>query len=706
MKSGILSCMIFVLLLMFSAVTQSAVSTSGKVDLLEQDWAFSVLGTGIGISGFNHVDIDGDGVRELVLGGSTYTTNYWHALQFDPSSSEYKSVWTSDHYSYNGYILSIKVTNDKKYILVGRSDGVVEVFNSQGPNLLTRLNVSASSAAILDIEIDDIDNDGKEEWLFLTRNYLYVYSPSNFSIETLLLAYDSTDVAVGDVDGDGRNEVVLSSGHVFEVGKQGVVAEWGFPLGFGEKIALADIDDDGKDEVVGENYYSLSTFDVELGATKYTIRDYNSYGITALYLADVDGDGDKEILYGDQEVGYVHALDGLTGVELWRIRNTDYAVTGMFVGDVDHDDRMEIVWSAGHGTWVGPNRLHVNDLETLVQEYVSVHLDGPFHALDIGDVDNDGKQEIVTVSLRSNGGLKGGILSIFDANTYEKKYQSDVSPLNDSDYFDIFAGTHTMRIGDVDNDGKNEIVVALGWEGDGVIYVLDGVTKATKNVYRYSYPSIREIHSLVLADIDNDGATEIIVGSDLYIYVIDGSTGKIEWQTPNLGYKWGYVLYLKVANVDSDSALEIIASAGYLGDLFVIDGITRKIQRSAGNQYLGIDTADVDLDGITDILAGTVTGDVVSVDGSTLASTKLGHFCTYPVFALRAGNPKLLDNRITFACGNSAGVFDMEKGAVTLRSSVIGATSGDYDALELYEVDGKAKMVVGTDNGIRVFFPD
>jgi len=285
-----------------------------------------------------------------------------------------------------------------------------------------------------------------------------------------------------------------------------------------------------------------------------------------------------------------------------------------------------------------------------------------------------------------------------------KKYESGI------DFFigSIWTGVHSVKVGDVDDDGKNEIVVGTGWYYDGVIYVIDGSTKTIKN--RYLYDSGSVITSIDLADIDNDGFTEIVSGASIvhsgspgtFIYVINGSTGQVKWHTPNLGNS---VKYIKAANVDGDSTLEIIATA--TGSLFVIDGITQVIQQSAENTFYSIDTADVDLDGITDILAGTSTGEVVYVDGTTLMSTTVGQFCTSsPVTAMRAGNTKLLDNRVTFVCGDRAGVFDLEKGAVTSRSSVIGVTSGDYDALELYTVKGKAKIVVGTNNGIRVFSAD
>lgn len=691
-----------------SAAISDLTGVAAKLDSLKQDWAFTVMGSGIGISGYGQVDINGDGVKELILGGSTSTfgaNNYWYALQYDASSSSYEPVWTSDFYgTYIGYITSIKVTTDEKHILVGRGDGIVEVFKSRKPKLVTRLNIGFSYENILDIEVADVDNDGEEEWLFLTSSAMYIYSPSDFSLK-MRLAYGGLDASIGDVDADGRNEIILNNGYVLEIVNQSVVVEWdNTATGFGYKVALSDIDKDGKKEIVGiYRWYQLSTFDADLHSEKYRVN--TRLDISTLYLADVDNDGDEEILYGDGQWGQIHALDESTGSELWNVNNPEHGVTGMFVSDLDQDGKLELAWSAGH-TSTGPDHLYVHDLASLTQEYVSKHIDGPYRALDVGDVDNDGRQEIVVFSFKSNSGYADGVLSIFDAKTYEKKYESDVNLFGRS----ATTGIDTVKIGDVDNDGKNEIVVGTGRYYDGAIYIIDGVTKLVKNRYLYDNGSV--IASIDLADIDNDGSTEIIAGASkahtgspgTYIYVIDGSTGQVKWHTPDLGVYWNSVKYIKAANVDSDNALEIIATAS--NSLFVIDGITQTIQQSSEKPFYSIDTSDVDLDGITDILSGTSSGEVVSVNGTTLITNTVAQLCTSPVNALRAGNPKLLDNRITFSCGDRAGVFDMEKGAVTLRSSVIGTTSGDYDALGLYKEKGNAKMIVGTNNGIRVFSAD
>ena len=89
--------------------------------------------------------------------------------------------------------------------------------------------------------------------------------------------------------------------------------------------------------------------------------------------------------------------------------------------------------------------------------------------------------EIVFVSFASNSGYSDGVLYIYDASTFALKWES---PTN---LFGNFAwtGVHDLAIGDVDNDGRNEIVVGTDQLYNGAIYIIDGVNHTVKNSYIY-----------------------------------------------------------------------------------------------------------------------------------------------------------------------------------------------------------------------------
>lgn len=101
-------------------------------------------------------------------------------------------------------------------------------------------------------------------------------------------------MVVGDVAGDGRPEIVLNSGQVIRLSRNGQALTsqlvWNYPAGdSGVHIALADIDGDGLPELIAESD----------GGSSDRVRSRHPYrevadqlgDLDALSLADVNGDG-------------------------------------------------------------------------------------------------------------------------------------------------------------------------------------------------------------------------------------------------------------------------------------------------------------------------------------------------------------------------------------------------------------------------------
>ena len=69
-------------------------------------------------------------------------------------------------------------------------------------------------------------------------------------------------MALGDVDGDGEEEIVLDTGAVLDKNFRNL--EWSVSGGFGERMGLMDMDGDGILEVISQyRDGSLKIFDVD-----------------------------------------------------------------------------------------------------------------------------------------------------------------------------------------------------------------------------------------------------------------------------------------------------------------------------------------------------------------------------------------------------------------------------------------------------------
>lgn len=104
--------------------------------------------------------------------------------------------------------------------------------------------------AIRAVAVGDVDQNGVPEIVFIADDRLRIYQGMRDA-----LIWESTgpftdnEIAIGDVDGDGRAEIVLNlSGVVLDGGFREL--EWTYDTGFGTDMELFDIDADGILEII------------------------------------------------------------------------------------------------------------------------------------------------------------------------------------------------------------------------------------------------------------------------------------------------------------------------------------------------------------------------------------------------------------------------------------------------------------------------
>ncbi len=168
------------------------------------------------------------------------------------------------------------------------------------------------------------------------------------------------------------------------------------------RIYAVDMDKDGQDEVVG--YTHNSRLFVLRGTDLQDIwntPEGRFKSISALTLADVDQDGEIEIVFiADDHLRYYTALQD---IEEWKSQET-FSATEIAVGDVDGDGSDEIVLNSG--LVVG----------ALFRDIKWAYTPGFGTRFDLFDIDSDGKLEIVAL-----GG--DGLVRVFDVDERRLKWQ-------------------------------------------------------------------------------------------------------------------------------------------------------------------------------------------------------------------------------------------------------------------------------------------
>ena len=169
------------------------------------------------------------------------------------------------------------------------------------------------------------------------------------------------------------------------------------------------------------------------------------------------------------------------------------------------------------------------------------------------DVDNDGRQELLVSSDR---GDYGGSLYIYDSSTNLSGIQCSWSS-----GFGTLRRERAVSVGDVDNDGQNELCIAVDWYGRQL------------RVYEQSGPQSwsldwttggNDFRSTFVADTDNDGENELLVGCGNWSYwdwrVYEEGAGGFELQYDSESY--GGVTAI-CGDPDQDGQNEVIVSSTY-----------------------------------------------------------------------------------------------------------------------------------------------
>lgn len=591
----------------FKSDNSTNTSNSSILNNCGSSWKYQIMGEYIGAESMKTRDFNNDGTLETYLSARAYPEFFWYELKYDNASNAYYQSWVSEiYFDEINYMAYQDLDNNGIFeIYLVLVTGDILIYDANTKSLINTINTGVND--IQDLEFGDLDGNGSVEMVYANSNNLYIANTTNFNLISQS-NYGTYDLQIGNVDLDASNEIVTESGYVLQFNGTSVTSQWNYyPTGWSSGLVeLSDIDLDGKKEIIlAMAWDTIKVYDADLQQLKFNyLVDID---IDALLVQDLNNDNIDEIIYGDGQWGEVHCVNATSHTQMWQVSNPEHGFTRISIADFDNDGAEEIMWGAGASS-SGEDILYVANYATNTIEWSSIAIDGPYEAIDVADIDGDGTLELVAISNESSSSYESGILSIFDANTKTLEWQSD-----GNFFYQVWTGIHDVKINDIDNDGDMEIIVAAGETYTGEIWIVDGTTKVIQSSYIYQTENLDEFYTLDIADVDNDGQKEIIVGGS-EVSIINPINFAIEWSSSNIFSEGGN---LKVANIDSDANLEIVV-CGVNSRIFVIDGMTHQMTQTNNFEYGAFDIADMNNDGLNDIIAGKYNGTIEMINGTNL----------------------------------------------------------------------------------------
>ena len=303
-------------------------------------------------------------------------------------------------------------------------------------------------------------------------------------------------VAAGDVTGDGYTDIVTGAGpgggphvRVFD-GKSGQIA-WEFmaydpAFRGGCAVALGDVTGDGRlDVITGAGPGGGPHVKVFDGTSGAEVRSFFAFdpgflGGVSVAAGDIDGDGFTEIVTGAGPGGgpHVKVFDGRTG----ELRQSLFAYADDFrggvnvsVGDVTGDGTLDLVTGAGPGggphvkVFDGKTRLETASLFAYAPEFRG----GVYVAA--ADVTGDGVADLLT-----GAGAGGGPhVRLIDGKTGTDRGSWMA-------YSPAFGGGASVALADLDADGRADVVTGAGPGGGPHVRAFSG-TNAVELASFFAY---------------------------------------------------------------------------------------------------------------------------------------------------------------------------------------------------------------------------
>lgn len=377
------------------------------------------------------------------------------------------------------------------------------------------------------------------------------------------------DAVIGDIDDDGKLEIVFSTyfndESIYALNSEDGTILWSFKTNGCNDAAplILDTDNDGLLEVLLQpsSVNKLYCFNGKDGSMKWQTF---AYGSDSPLSAIKQTNGKYYNLYSGDLFGYLSSYNSLDGSLNWRTQaDTSISIqTSPVIEDVNNDGKQDCVIASWTYNKNQQNFIRAYSLDNHQEIWTCyVPKDKIYHGATILDLDNDNFKEVIIGSydgvLYCLNGLDGTIKWTF----------------NFPDYGYIAAPT---TVGDLNGDGLYEIVFVSGSK----VAVLNNLGKL---IWYYDNKNwITAFRGVVLADMDNDNLLDVIFGNTngnlICLKGIDGSEIFNYYLADDYGKKFEISFAPVIADFNND---------GFL-DVFVVGGYTEypAVEKSYGRAYL------------------------------------------------------------------------------------------------------------------------
>ena len=439
------------------------------------------------------------------------------------------------------------------------------------------------------------------------------------------------DFHVGDLDGDGDQDIVYSTAsEIFWLNNLDGLGSFSDPILIYEDmniplLELADVDIDGDLDIVAVVFYSGDFwFENTSGLGDFSAHEWETSVIIpyALHVYDVDGDGDNDVLYyGDEGwLGWVEDIDGSGNFDVKHEIKSFSVLASLYPTDFDGDGDDDILIVDGN---LGLNWFENIEDGNFGPQIEIEQLNGGYPQF--LDVNGDSQIDVVTKNAQE---------IYFTVDVGGQLFETTNIPLNLQN--PVVVGSLAFTYGDYDADGDFDFCQFQNYATLEHTLVLENRNDTSfEEITKLEYFD-QEFKSIEIGDIDGD--------TDLDFIIEDSKNEKISWYENRGGVSTSWEEHvvsdtiwstgaipgsnLVLSDIDGDSDLDIVKNH--------LDESLYWLENSDGNygaplhfieiqdEVVNLNSVDMDSDGDMDIVAGFEEYILVYVNQDGLGSFSEG----------------------------------------------------------------------------------